>query len=109
MSKFTLTFDQPTAELPEPAQRQYEPAQHWMTIGARCLQHEGLWVPVRIEGISEARLKAVPSEIRHGKLAAFRNWPGFEARYQDGTLYVRYTAPAVEDTTNLRSIAGGAA
>ena len=104
----TLTFESPIDELPEPhasgAGRQYQPAEHWLKIGARCFQHEGQWVPVHIDGLKSSRLASIPSLIRKGKLAAFRNWPGFEARYLNGTLYVRYIDP--ENHENVTELKG---
>lgn len=102
-----VQIGQPLDELPEPAKARHEPARHWVKVGAACLQHEGKWLPVRIGHLTVDRHRQVASEIRSGKLAAFRNWPGFDARFRDGTLYVRYVDPeSVEDinTPRLREV-----
>lgn len=78
-------------------------APHWVKVGAACLQHEGQWLPVRIGHLSVDRHRQVVSEINAGKLAAFRNWPGFKAAYRDNTLYVRYDDPETV-TTPLKAV-----
>lgn len=101
-----VTIGEPVDELPNPdlPSNYGNFAPHWVKVGATCLQHEGKWTPVRIGHLSVDRHRQVVSEINGGKLAAFRNWPGFKAAYRDGQLYVRYDDPETMQDTGLRAV-----
>lgn len=89
----TIQFGAPVTEPPTPAGRAFKPAEHWVKVANMCKNWPGLWVPVTVSGLGRDRLRAVPAEIKRGQLAAFRQWPGFEARFVNETLYVRYRDP----------------
>lgn len=109
MSKKTrhnVTIGQPVDSLPDAhlPSNSGNFAPHWVRVGAACLQHEGQWVPVRIGHLSVDRHRQVVSEINNGRLAAFRNWPGFKAAYRDNTLYVRYDDPESATDPDLKVV-----
>ncbi|SEC89380.1 hypothetical protein [Arthrobacter woluwensis] len=82
----------PLADLPSPERTgNYEPAPHWMSVRSALLETPGMWRAVKISHLSEDRRRCVPSEVRKGNLAAFRE-PGFEAVFRNGSLYMRAVA-----------------
>ena len=76
-------------ELPERTPRTTAPADHWITVAATAVQHQGEWLKVRIPHLSLDRHRQVVGDIRRGGIYAFRDG-GFDARHIDGDLYVRF-------------------
>jgi len=108
-SKPLVTFGEPVADLPEarPGGKPTGGAPHWVKIATHAKENPGAWHPVRIPHLTIAAHSGAVSNINATSLgksrqnAAFAE-PGYRAAYREGTLYIRYDAPA--ESTNVRKI-----
>lgn len=93
-------------ELPNPERRTTPPADHWLKVAANAVANEGDWLRIRIPHLTRDRHKQAVTSIRRGTIVAFREG-GFDARYIDGDLYVRWVNQenAASTTTGLKVIA----
>lgn len=93
-----VQIGQPLDELPEPAPRTTPPAAHWLKVAKAARDADGKWLPVRVGHLTVDRHRQVGHDIRHRKIVAFRDG-NYDARFIDGTLYVRHLAENEEDST----------
>lgn len=84
----------PLTELPDSNLRNGPaPASHWLQVADACRANPGQWLPVTIGHLKVDRHRGVPSDISHGRLAAFRGG-NFAGAFRNNQLYIRFDAVA---------------